>query len=209
MFCFTDRKEPKDMKAPEKAAEHLEGTHHTFLLLLLSIAFRFVLSSNVFLLSLGCYFEGDQKMHAPGTTWHPFVPPFGYIKCAVCTCKVKSHWQTSNSWMSNLCWTVFPRMDSFNGCCYTHRGQQERFTVKRWHVQLWPAATPWGVTPLTAVRNVPRRIKAQPIWSTATWCRRTGRDTANLARTITRTVTTGTRGFLCWERWSASTAGVM
>uniref|UniRef100_A0A3Q3L9V9 Chordin n=1 Tax=Mastacembelus armatus TaxID=205130 RepID=A0A3Q3L9V9_9TELE len=35
----------------------------------------------------GCYFEGDQKMHAPGTTWHPFVPPFGYIKCAVCTCK--------------------------------------------------------------------------------------------------------------------------
>lgn len=27
-------------------------------------------------------------MHAPGTTWHPFVPPFGYIKCAVCTCKV-------------------------------------------------------------------------------------------------------------------------
>ncbi|TRY92217.1 hypothetical protein DNTS_023794 [Danionella cerebrum] len=36
---------------------------------------------------LGCYFEGDQKMHAPGTTWHPFVPPFGFIKCAVCTCK--------------------------------------------------------------------------------------------------------------------------
>uniref|UniRef100_A0A8C4EZ79 Chordin n=1 Tax=Dicentrarchus labrax TaxID=13489 RepID=A0A8C4EZ79_DICLA len=38
----------------------------------------------------GCYFEGDQKMHAPGTTWHPFVPPFGYIKCAVCTCKGSS-----------------------------------------------------------------------------------------------------------------------
>ncbi|XP_039621085.1 chordin [Polypterus senegalus] len=35
----------------------------------------------------GCYFEGDRKIHAPGTTWHPFVPPFGYIKCAVCTCK--------------------------------------------------------------------------------------------------------------------------
>lgn len=30
-------------------------------------------------------------MHAPGTTWHPFVPPFGYIKCAVCTCKVNIH----------------------------------------------------------------------------------------------------------------------
>ncbi|XP_035479514.1 chordin isoform X1 [Scophthalmus maximus] len=54
-----ERKEPKDMKAPERVDEHPEG----------------------------CYFEGDQKMHAPGTTWHPFVPPFGYIKCAVCTCK--------------------------------------------------------------------------------------------------------------------------
>uniref|UniRef100_A0A665V0Y2 Chordin n=1 Tax=Echeneis naucrates TaxID=173247 RepID=A0A665V0Y2_ECHNA len=54
-----ERKEPKDMKAPERVDEHPEG----------------------------CYFEGDQRMHAPGTTWHPFVPPFGYIKCAVCTCK--------------------------------------------------------------------------------------------------------------------------
>uniref|UniRef100_A0A3B4A709 Chordin n=1 Tax=Periophthalmus magnuspinnatus TaxID=409849 RepID=A0A3B4A709_9GOBI len=54
-----DRREPKDMKATEKATENPEG----------------------------CYFEGDQKMHAPGTTWHPFVPPFGYIKCAICTCK--------------------------------------------------------------------------------------------------------------------------
>ncbi|KAK1162398.1 chordin-like [Acipenser oxyrinchus oxyrinchus] len=35
----------------------------------------------------GCYFEGDRKIHPPGTTWHPFVPPFGYIKCAVCTCR--------------------------------------------------------------------------------------------------------------------------
>ncbi|CAL1571210.1 unnamed protein product [Knipowitschia caucasica] len=54
-----DKKEPKDTKTTDKAAENPEG----------------------------CYFEGDQKMHAPGTTWHPFVPPFGYIKCAVCTCK--------------------------------------------------------------------------------------------------------------------------
>ncbi|XP_038129060.1 chordin isoform X2 [Cyprinodon tularosa] len=54
-----ERREAKDTVTPEPAEEHLEG----------------------------CYFEGDQKMHAPGTTWHPFVPPFGYIKCAVCTCK--------------------------------------------------------------------------------------------------------------------------
>lgn len=54
-----ERKELKDVKVPERVDEHPEG----------------------------CYFEGDQKMHAPGTTWHPFVPPFGYIKCAVCSCK--------------------------------------------------------------------------------------------------------------------------
>uniref|UniRef100_A0AAQ5XT39 Chordin n=1 Tax=Amphiprion ocellaris TaxID=80972 RepID=A0AAQ5XT39_AMPOC len=54
-----EKREPKDVKAPDRVEEHPEG----------------------------CYFEGDQKMHAPGTTWHPFVPPFGYIKCAVCTCK--------------------------------------------------------------------------------------------------------------------------
>ncbi|KAM9453017.1 chordin-like [Salvelinus alpinus] len=54
-----ERKEPKNMKTPERLDEHPEG----------------------------CYFEGDQKMHAPGSTWHPFVPPFGYIKCALCTCK--------------------------------------------------------------------------------------------------------------------------
>uniref|UniRef100_A0A8B9I112 Chordin n=1 Tax=Astyanax mexicanus TaxID=7994 RepID=A0A8B9I112_ASTMX len=53
-----ERKTPKEIPA-EKTEEHPEG----------------------------CYFEGDQKMHAPGTMWHPFVPPFGYIKCAVCTCK--------------------------------------------------------------------------------------------------------------------------
>ncbi|KAM8904369.1 chordin-like [Spinachia spinachia] len=57
-----DSEEPNDMKVPERVEEHPEG----------------------------CYFEGDQKMHAPGTTWHPFVPPFGYIKCAVCTCKGSS-----------------------------------------------------------------------------------------------------------------------
>ncbi|XP_076139095.1 chordin [Alosa pseudoharengus] len=54
-----ERKDLKDTRASVKAEEHPEG----------------------------CYFEGDQKMHAPGTSWHPFVPPFGYIKCAVCTCK--------------------------------------------------------------------------------------------------------------------------
>ncbi|MBN3298518.1 CHRD protein, partial [Amia calva] len=54
-----ERTEPQAVKSLDKSEEHPEG----------------------------CYFEGDQKMHAPGTTWHPFVPPFGYIKCAICTCK--------------------------------------------------------------------------------------------------------------------------
>lgn len=36
----------------------------------------------------GCYFDGDRSWRAAGTRWHPVVPPFGLIKCAVCTCKV-------------------------------------------------------------------------------------------------------------------------
>ncbi|XP_054839001.1 chordin isoform X2 [Eublepharis macularius] len=35
----------------------------------------------------GCYFDGDKTWRGAGTRWHPVVPPFGLIKCAVCTCK--------------------------------------------------------------------------------------------------------------------------
>ncbi|XP_022101614.1 chordin-like isoform X2 [Acanthaster planci] len=34
-----------------------------------------------------CFFEGDKKYHSVGSQWHPFVPPFGYIQCAICTCR--------------------------------------------------------------------------------------------------------------------------
>nr|AEK81571.1 chordin [Ptychodera flava] len=33
-----------------------------------------------------CFFKGDKKYHALGSTWHPYVPPFGYIQCAICKC---------------------------------------------------------------------------------------------------------------------------
>ncbi|KAK3581392.1 hypothetical protein CHS0354_016242 [Potamilus streckersoni] len=33
-----------------------------------------------------CFFHGDKRWHSYGTTWHPYVPPFGYIPCAVCKC---------------------------------------------------------------------------------------------------------------------------
>lgn len=147
-FSCSERKEPKDMKAPERVDELLEGRYYfsclwlSFALLLFVFffscfdfslkAFSFVLCVSllhtvstaefftfldIFLLTvlsnlvssvsflLGCYFEGDQKMHAPGTTWHPFVPPFGYIKCAVCTCKVK---HTSINPLTSG-WMYFPK----------------------------------------------------------------------------------------------------
>jgi hypothetical protein len=47
----------------------------------------------------GCYFDGDRSWRAAGTRWHPVVPPFGLIKCAVCTCKV---------WPPNLLWCHNP-----------------------------------------------------------------------------------------------------
>ncbi|XP_033095421.1 chordin-like [Anneissia japonica] len=34
-----------------------------------------------------CYFEGDKKHHSVGSSWHPYVPPFGYVLCAICTCE--------------------------------------------------------------------------------------------------------------------------
>ncbi|XP_076365142.1 chordin-like isoform X1 [Tachypleus tridentatus] len=34
----------------------------------------------------GCFFEGDKKFHLAGTRWHPYLPPFGFSRCAVCTC---------------------------------------------------------------------------------------------------------------------------
>ncbi|XP_029472726.1 chordin [Rhinatrema bivittatum] len=39
------------------------------------------------LASEGCYYEGDKSWRAAGTRWHPVVPPFGLIKCAICTCR--------------------------------------------------------------------------------------------------------------------------
>ena len=36
----------------------------------------------------GCFLEGDQVLHTPGSRWHPYIPPFGFSRCATCTCKV-------------------------------------------------------------------------------------------------------------------------
>lgn len=33
-----------------------------------------------------CYYDGDKRWHQAGTKWHPYVPPFGYVTCAVCSC---------------------------------------------------------------------------------------------------------------------------
>jgi len=37
--------------------------------------------------SQGCDFEGDNMFHPAGSKWHPYIPPFGFSRCAVCTCK--------------------------------------------------------------------------------------------------------------------------
>ena len=35
-----------------------------------------------------CEYEGDGRKHPAGTTWHPYIPPWGFSKCTICTCKV-------------------------------------------------------------------------------------------------------------------------
>ena len=37
----------------------------------------------------GCHFGGDSFFHPAGSRWHPYIPPFGFSRCAICTCKVK------------------------------------------------------------------------------------------------------------------------
>uniref|UniRef100_A0A670YS69 Chordin n=1 Tax=Pseudonaja textilis TaxID=8673 RepID=A0A670YS69_PSETE len=46
-----------------------------------------VCQGNVGRAGLRCYFDGDKTWRRAGTHWHPVVPPFGLIKCAICTCK--------------------------------------------------------------------------------------------------------------------------
>ena len=38
----------------------------------------------------GCFLEGDQVLHPPGSRWHPYIPPFGFSRCATCTCDPES-----------------------------------------------------------------------------------------------------------------------
>ncbi|CAL1275329.1 unnamed protein product [Larinioides sclopetarius] len=38
-----------------------------------------------------CFFaDGDKKYHLAGSWWHPYVPPFGFSRCSLCTCESKS-----------------------------------------------------------------------------------------------------------------------
>lgn len=38
----------------------------------------------------GCFVEEDNKMYPSGSVWHPYVQPFGYMKCIACTCVVSA-----------------------------------------------------------------------------------------------------------------------
>lgn len=60
----------------------------------------------------GCYFDGDRSWRAAGTRWHPVVPPFGLIKCAICTCKV---------WLPILLWCHDPAWAAESGRAFPER----------------------------------------------------------------------------------------
>lgn len=36
----------------------------------------------------GCYVKRDRKVYPAGAVWHPYVQPFGYMRCHACTCMV-------------------------------------------------------------------------------------------------------------------------
>ncbi|XP_054286307.1 dorsal-ventral patterning protein Sog-like [Macrosteles quadrilineatus] len=71
-------------------------------------------SSNI---SQGCYLAG--QLHAPGSSWHPYLPPAGFDTCAVCHCN-------SSSLTVRCMRTVCPPLDCDEtvalrrvGCCKT------------------------------------------------------------------------------------------
>jgi len=36
----------------------------------------------------GCTLGEHNRFHPEGSRWHPYIPPFGFSRCAVCTCQV-------------------------------------------------------------------------------------------------------------------------
>ncbi|XP_054164393.1 dorsal-ventral patterning protein Sog-like isoform X2 [Oppia nitens] len=47
-------------------------------------------SNNQSTTTKGCYLDGDKKFHLAGSKWHPYLPPFGFDKCSLCTCLAES-----------------------------------------------------------------------------------------------------------------------
>ncbi|XP_031567860.1 chordin-like [Actinia tenebrosa] len=39
----------------------------------------------------GCFVDQGSKFYPSGSVWHPYVEPFGYMKCVVCTCLASSN----------------------------------------------------------------------------------------------------------------------
>ena len=44
---------------------------------------RFSMEKNI-----SCFFQADNRWHPAGTEWYPYLHPFGYSACAVCSCLV-------------------------------------------------------------------------------------------------------------------------
>lgn len=38
----------------------------------------------------GCHFGEDSFFHPAGSKWHPYIPPYGFSRCVVCTCQESS-----------------------------------------------------------------------------------------------------------------------
>lgn len=34
----------------------------------------------------GCYLNGDKQFHLAGSKWHPYIPPWGFSRCTICSC---------------------------------------------------------------------------------------------------------------------------
>lgn len=68
--------------------------------------------------NISCYFDADRRWHVAGTTWYPFLHPFGYSVCAICFClDEKRGWNCQTRNCSPLACASSVQKINMTHCC--------------------------------------------------------------------------------------------
>ncbi|CAI9730955.1 chordin-like isoform X1 [Octopus vulgaris] len=68
--------------------------------------------------NITCFFEADQRWHPAWTVWYPFLHPFGYSTCALCSCLIgKNAWNCTPRTCPPLSCTATVNKFNMSHCC--------------------------------------------------------------------------------------------